>query len=485
MSYGWAVGVALVAACSEPNPAATCAAGGCSDPRFSYCDHEGAFGDPDSCIAVDCTPGAFSGCHSDAEYTCGLDGHSYESTHCDLGCEPATGCKHVCEPNATISCAANEAVVCNDSGTAMVTEPCSLGCRAAGDRCAAFEPTNGLGPSLRDAASQPAVTLAAGTTIDADSGTILDAHSMPITLSSEVVTQSGSLPIRVFKAASFELSDVRISGTYPVAFVSAGAITVTGLVAVKARAGVAGAGAQSSTAACAAIGGQEYSGGCGPSSVGTGGGGNATPGGIGGGTLGSSGLAGAPGGTLNGYTPLLGGCAGGSVLDLVGGSYALGGGGGGAIQLVSNTGIRLQGTGYIDAGGGGGGSSAGGGSGGMIVFEAPTLTIENPAGFSANGGAGGGCSTFGADASPGTTAALGPNCADFFGGAGGTGYASAGDACYLHTGGTCSAHGDCTPHYGGGGGSVGRVRIATGSGGYHNNNGVISAATTVTVLELE
>ncbi|MEO8551573.1 MAG: hypothetical protein ABI678_16460 [Kofleriaceae bacterium] len=353
----------------------------------------------------------------------------------------------------------------------MLTETCALGCRAAGDRCARFEPTNGLGPALHDAASHPTVTLASGTTIDADTGVVLDQHGMPMTVASVIVTQSGTLPIRVFEASTFDLSDVRINGTYAVAFVAAGDIAIHGVVSVKGRSGASGPGAQMSPAACAAIGGQEYAAGCGPGSVGTGGGGNSTSGGIGGGTLGTTGITGAPGTANVGFTPLLGGCPGGSQLDLNGGNYSFGGGGGGAIQFVSNSSIAIQSSGYVDVGGGGGGSSAGGGSGGVIIFESPALLVQNPGGFAANGGAGGGCSTFGADGGPGTTPALGPSCSDFYGGPGGTGYAAAGNAC---TGGTCSAHGDCTPHFGGGGGSVGRVRI-----------GVISAATTVTLLELE
>jgi len=49
----------VASSCTKSNPAAYCTTGTCSDPAYPYCDFDGAIGgEPGTCIAVDCSPGA-------------------------------------------------------------------------------------------------------------------------------------------------------------------------------------------------------------------------------------------------------------------------------------------------------------------------------------------------------------------------------------------------------------------------------------------
>jgi hypothetical protein len=211
------------------------------------------------------------------------------------------------------------------------------------------------------------------------------------------------------------------------------------------------------------------------------------------------------------FSPLVGGCSGGSGSDTVKnntGSDVLGfiseqgGAGGGAVQLVAGGSIEL--VGIVNVGGGGGTGSAsalgydgttvfseiqgtGGGAGGTLVIETPALTIAPGGGFAANGGGGGGCGMAGAD---GEADATPP--------AGGT---SGSDVCvgvgYFFPGGTggtatlLPALGDFDQRlledqnqdlFGGGGGSVGRVRIATRTGTFTSSASVQSAVITAEAL---
>ena len=185
------------------------------------------------------------------------------------------------------------------------------------------------------------------------------------------------------------------------------------------------------------------------------------------------------------FSPLAGGCRGGAILDMMGATtIARGGGGGGAIQLVSGGQIVLSDQGLIDLGAGGGESSAGGGSGGTLVFEAPQVSMTGAsAGVTANGGAGGGCDGgIGADALASTAKALGPACSYFYGGNGGTGAELPGNGCTVQV--DC-AMGDPAPRYGGGGGSVGRMRVATMPGGFSRVTPVLSVHITTATLAIE
>ena len=153
-----------------------------------------------------------------------------------------------------------------------------------------------------------------------------------------------------------------------------------------------------------------------------------------------------------------------------------GGGGGGAVQLISLDKISFTMNGSVDVGGGGGTQAAGGGSGGVVVLEAPTIEFTAAGtGVTANGGAGGGCQMSGPDAQAGSAAAMGPKCAPYSAGDGGTAAVAPGD------GGQCT--GTCVEaFFGGGGGAVGQLRIATRDGMYTNNGAVLSAEITTSAL---
>jgi hypothetical protein len=315
---------------------------------------------------------------------------------------------------------------------------------------------------------EPDIVLPSGTQLDTDSGVVTSSSGVQVT--SVVVTQ-GATSIRVFLGRSFSIGNVTVTGTNAFAVVAGGTITVTGQVAANGRSDASGPGSQRSGACVGTDVAVSCSQECGP---GAGGGGNATAGGDGGGN-GVHPLAGTP---VTSFTPLLGGCRGGSFHDSMRGIMNRGGGGGGAVELVALGGIVLISGGAINVGGGGGWSNSGGGSGGTLVLEAPHIRIEGPIGIGANGGAGGACAATGADADLSTTPAHAPSTCPYFGGDGGTGgtIAAAGYLCTLTI---------CTiTDYGGGGGAVGRLRIATKDGTIESVGApVLSAAITMATLQ--
>ena len=84
--------VLLVAGCTKPNPA-SCADNHCSDPARPFCDVDGTIGgEPQTCIAVSCTPNAFAECRNDAALTCNANGDNYDLLECEFGCG-TSGCK--------------------------------------------------------------------------------------------------------------------------------------------------------------------------------------------------------------------------------------------------------------------------------------------------------------------------------------------------------------------------------------------------------
>ncbi len=163
----------------------------------------------------------------------------------------------------------------------------------------------------------------------------------------------------------------------------------------------------------------------------------------------------AQGGGMNGtpfLVPLTAGSAGGS-------GAGPGGAGGGAIQLVAANAIAVPGKIHVGGEGGytggvynpaGSQEAGGGGSGGAILLEAPSVQITGT--LAANGGGGGqGDGTFGADATPDSTAAKGGNDG-MHGSLGGDGSSSSGI-----DGEDGKVDPDTTA--GGGGGAAGRIRI--------------------------
>src|SRR4051812_15646941 len=90
------LGLAAVAACTQQNPAAVCSDGTCSDPAFPYCDTTGVItGEPNTCVAVSCTPGTVHSCDAEQALTCSESGDGYELRSCQFGCgnDPTPHCR--------------------------------------------------------------------------------------------------------------------------------------------------------------------------------------------------------------------------------------------------------------------------------------------------------------------------------------------------------------------------------------------------------
>src|SRR5689334_3140192 len=82
----------IATSCTEPNPR-FCGDGACSDPRFPFCDVDGAVaGQPDTCIEVNCQPDSFEVCRGDNAIVCNSSASNFEVVECALGCNSELGC---------------------------------------------------------------------------------------------------------------------------------------------------------------------------------------------------------------------------------------------------------------------------------------------------------------------------------------------------------------------------------------------------------
>lgn len=418
---------------------------GCTTRNPLYCDQDS-----------DCEDPSRPFCDLNGEYPeSGNIGHTCSPTPANC---PAERCG--CVPG-TATCSSDLQVTCNPDGMSATRTACALGCATGEPRCLTFQPTN-IGTSvLADAGNEPDIVIPAGVRIDTTACTVTDAGGTLVAIRSVMVSQTAA-PICVLLARSFSIANASVTGVHPLGLVAAGPIELRGALDARSSSSFAGPGAQEGPAGC--LGGSKPD--SGSVSDGGGGAGNATAGGKGG----SNTTANAPGGeAVTSFAPLAGGCRGGSIYSLMFVLYN-GGGGGGAVQLVSLQSIELRADGFINVSGGGGAPYAGGGSGGVVILEAPQVTLDGATtGIVANGGAGGGCNVAGQDGGTTTASALGGSGCNERGGNGGSGLAAAMDA--VTCGSTCFQ-----ARFGGGGGAVGRLRVATKVGGYeHSNSPVISA----------
>ena len=154
------LGFAVLVGCTAKNPDFCKADGECDDPAKPFCDVNGEF--------------AESG-HTPNICTARPAGCSIERCGCDAG--------------QGLSCDLNQLTVCNADGHSSSVETCALGCSTE-PRCLTFEPSNGLGPALEMAASEPDVVLPAGVRIDTELGTILSSSGQSILVPSAVATQA-------------------------------------------------------------------------------------------------------------------------------------------------------------------------------------------------------------------------------------------------------------------------------------------------------
>lgn len=281
--------------------------------------------------------------------------------------------------------------------------------------------------------------------------------------SSAVVPQTGGTLVRVLTASDLDIASgavLRVTGPYPLVILVYGSATVSGTIDVSAADQQAGPGGDASQF-CTTGFGTDGTDATASSFAGGGGGGAYGSDGARGGN-GGGGAAGGTGGSANGptdLTPLRGGCAGGFGGGPGGGQRGgAAGGGGGAIQIAARDLLTVTGT-LRSAGGGGvpevSSGGGGGGSGGSILLESDAVAVASGAQLCANGGSGAeggdgttgpGVGTDGTCGGPATTSDQLPAGGD--GGSGGFGFTDPG----FGGDGTTGAGG-------GGGGSVGRVRV--------------------------
>lgn len=104
--------VAALVGCTKPNPR-SCADGSCSDPGFPFCDADGSLeGQPNICIAVDCTPNEVVACRGDDAVRCNATGNNYDLVQCQLGCDLSAG---GCQSCASSEQCGNPTPVCDDA----------------------------------------------------------------------------------------------------------------------------------------------------------------------------------------------------------------------------------------------------------------------------------------------------------------------------------------------------------------------------------
>ena len=364
----------------------------------------------------------------------------------------ATFAAFQCTPNTT-TCTQQQLVVCDGSGAAQVT-PCLFGCHPSGTRCYDLAPSNvGMAACLDASAVEPDATIADGSTINTDDGTIRTAGGTPINVASETIAApTDGVAVRCFRVNKLTIGQTTVVGARALAIAANGDVSITGQLSVSARAfDQPGPGTYRVDAGCAGgpgtVAGFLHTGGGGGGGFGTSGG----PGGSGGGTA-TAGTAGPSNGAAT-LIPLRGGCRGG----VVPASTAYNGAG--AIQIASRGTISLSSTGGISANGVGGGREGmpgpwGGGSGGGVLLEAASLSVSNGGFLVANGGGGAGVSKGEDGRLDAMYAAGGPaQTVGTLYGSGGRGAAGA----FVALAGESVSGGVG----GGGGGGVGRVRINT------------------------
>jgi hypothetical protein len=336
--------LAMVIGCAtKPNPK-SCLDNHCSDPQLPFCDVDGSLGgEPNTCIAVECTPGAFEKCSGEKSLVCNTRGDNFELDECEFGCSTETGGCNVCN---TPECVNEKRII-----------------------------PKHLPNACTELAPRPTLTISSDTTLDTSNDLVC----------STIVPQTGAPDICVLRYGKITIEATRtytITGSRVLALVADRELVVDGTLDVSAIAGTNGPGGgflKSGTGQSNAGGGAGYR------HVGAHGATTTTNGGA---------LNGGPAG----MNPA-------QLVQLFGGPQATRGtdggppgGGGGGLTLISCRGL-VSVTGTIDAGGGGGFGdafvevvnyryAAGGGAGGTVVLQGMNLNVTG--GIFANGGGGGG-----------------------------------------------------------------------------------------------
>lgn len=477
-----------LAACTKPNPR-SCQDGTCGEPAFPVCDVDGSLGgEPETCIAVECTPGELESCRGDSERRCNADGTNYDVTRCERGCdEAADGCR-LCDPNETV-CANGRIQRCDSSGVVVEDVACPLGCLDDMPVCRGYYLSNDLTQYLDGATSPPELDLSAGGVIDTATGTITNQAQVALPVVTHLRPANGGAPIRVFVARKVRLGNVvvRASGLGSTPSDGGPALAILALddIVVEGRLSLQGeldardrsAGGLGGTSFGSCIGGPASYFDVGGSDLWAAGGGgaHASAGGSGG-NIGIGTLMGGRGGLPSGdatLVPLRGGCHGSGGQE--------GGQGGGAVQLSSLKRVVIAPDAFINANGapgnayiGGPSATEGAGAGGGILLEAPVVEVAAGARLLVNGGPAGSISepavttSLTSAPSPGgrcTGTAVHP-CGDAGGGASKDGPATSGQNI------TYTSAAD-EAHSGGGGGGLGYIRINTPPNGLDTDSTAI------------
>jgi hypothetical protein len=123
-----AAALALGAGCTEVANPRSCIDGSCTDSRFPYCDIEGLIETPQTCIAVECSPGEFKACRDDRAITCNPTGNNFDLVECPFGCN-----ENGCIPPEEIDCTTN--AECTNPAPICGAEMSCRGC-VNNDECA-------------------------------------------------------------------------------------------------------------------------------------------------------------------------------------------------------------------------------------------------------------------------------------------------------------------------------------------------------------
>lgn len=432
LMWRWLFVACLVVACTKRNDAVDCSDGGCSDPNFPFCDVDGLFAEPLTCVAATCTPGEILGCRGEQALQCNADGDGVDAVACGGG-------------------------ACVDG---------------AAPHCPYLQPRY-----LPDVCDTLAEQSALEFTNSGDFDPNLDTNC-----TGGIVDQPGAPSICVVRYASISVGSnatLRMTGLVAgmgrvIALVADNTIRIEGTLNISARGSLSGPG-----------GGKSQSGAIATVNNGGGGAGGATAGGTGsieavGGGLAANGGATTPDPAV--LQALVGGHAAGQLVvqDTNGVDVDFGGGGGGGgITLISCRGsVDISGT--ILAGGGGGLGGAilptngfGGGAGGNVVLQGVAINVTGQL-FSNGGGGGSGRTASGTQGLRGSdgsasaaVAANGGTSLDGSGGGGAGGIA-----------GTPPSNGappiNANAGAGGGGGSVGFLQTYTPQGVTPNLAGSVS-----------
>ncbi len=438
------------AGCTKSNPI-SCVDGYCQDPAFPFCDSDGAIaGDPQTCIAVTCTPNSFAGCRMNQAIVCNAAGGNYDLSHCDNGCDPALGCvQNSCIAN-TVSCGQRVVERCDENGV-LHTQACDLSCiETPAPHCAYISPK--YLPDICDIeAVEPARSVTAPETLDTATSSVCNGGVIPQVNAPEICI------VRYRTVTVTAAGAMRFVGTRAVAIVADDTLSVNGRLDVSAQGQVGAPGSVRNVNA---------SGGSSAPAVGGGGAGFSSSGAAGGSTT-------QPGGATNGgpgFSPLVASSLGGGTIASLNGPRRsdLGGGGGGALTLVSCRG-SVNVTGVVEASGGGGlggrtvldavgsfiAGGGGGGSGGYVVLQGLHVAVSGA--VYANGGSGGcGKPSTGAQGINGADGRTSPPAACVASSNEGSGGAGASSAFVPQVGGASSGG---TP--GGGGGAMGFFQAHT------------------------